>query len=156
MKNQTIRSVSGKVSGLSRTVLTTEKIAVVAPMPSASAATAAMVNPGLRTSARKACFNSFKICCICSPARHLFPNDDAAFHHERDFLQDADVGQWVAGNRDNVGQVAVLECANLAFPAKELRCVDGAGLNGCQRRQSVLHHEREFTRLRAMRERTHV
>src|SRR5580658_1598842 len=142
-----MRSVSGKVSGLSRTVLTTEKIAVVAPMPSASAATAAIVNPGLRTRARNACFSSFKICCMCSLARHSLSNDHAAFHHKSDFLQDVDVGQWVAGNRDNVRQVAVLECANLAFPAEELGCVDGSGLNGCQRRQSVLHHELEFARL---------
>jgi hypothetical protein len=43
MKN-TIRSGSGYGNGLRRTVLTTENTAVVAPMPSASAASAAKLN----------------------------------------------------------------------------------------------------------------
>ena len=42
--NMTRRSGSGNGTGLSRTALTTEKMAVFAPMPSASAATAASVN----------------------------------------------------------------------------------------------------------------
>ena len=37
--NRTMRSGSGNGSGLSSTVLTTEKMAVLAPMPSVSAAT---------------------------------------------------------------------------------------------------------------------
>ena len=44
--NATMRSGSGAAIGLSRTALTTEKIAVFAPMPSVSAATAASVNAG--------------------------------------------------------------------------------------------------------------
>jgi hypothetical protein len=43
----TIRSASGNDSGLSNTALTTEKMAVLTPMPSVSAATAASVNAGL-------------------------------------------------------------------------------------------------------------
>ena len=50
----TRRSGSGKGAGFSKTVLTTEKIAVFTPMPSASAATAAAVNPELRRSDRRA------------------------------------------------------------------------------------------------------
>jgi 16S rRNA C1402 (ribose-2'-O) methylase RsmI len=53
--NMTMRSDPGYGAGLSKTVLTTEKIAVFAPIPSASAATAAIVNAGLcRTSGASA------------------------------------------------------------------------------------------------------
>src|SRR3990170_1758307 len=45
-------------SGRSSTPFTTVKIVVVAPIPSASAATAATVKPGLRRSARQACRRS--------------------------------------------------------------------------------------------------
>ena len=44
--NNTMRSGSGTATGFSSTALTTEKIAVFAPMPSVSAATAASVNAG--------------------------------------------------------------------------------------------------------------
>ena len=44
--------------GLSSTALTMEKIAVLAPMPSARAPTAARVNPGLLRNARMACLAS--------------------------------------------------------------------------------------------------
>ncbi len=49
-----MRSGSANPSGSSSTAFTTEKIAVLAPIPSASAATAARVKPGLRRSARSA------------------------------------------------------------------------------------------------------
>ena len=44
--NMTRRSGSGNGTGFSNTALTTEKIAVFAPMPSARAATAAIVKLG--------------------------------------------------------------------------------------------------------------
>jgi hypothetical protein len=50
----TRRSGSGYGSGRSSTPLTMLKMAVVAPMPIASVATTAMVNPGLRRSERSA------------------------------------------------------------------------------------------------------
>ena len=56
----TIRSGSGYGSGLSSTVFTTEKIAVLAPIPSMSAATAAIVNPGVCRNMRSECFRSRK------------------------------------------------------------------------------------------------
>jgi hypothetical protein len=46
------RSGSGKGSGRSRTALTTLKMAVVAPMPSASVTAATAVKPGERRSRR--------------------------------------------------------------------------------------------------------
>src|SRR5579864_8863342 len=47
-----MRSGSGYGSGWSRTVLTTEKMAVLAPMPRARAAIATAVNPGVLISRR--------------------------------------------------------------------------------------------------------
>src|SRR5580658_424651 len=54
----TMRSGWGNARGLSSTVLTTEKMAVFAPIPSASADIAVAVKPGLWRSRRKACFTS--------------------------------------------------------------------------------------------------
>jgi hypothetical protein len=51
----TKRSGSGKVRGRSKTVLTTIKMAVFTPMPSAYAAIAVRANAGLAVSTRKAC-----------------------------------------------------------------------------------------------------
>src|ERR1700733_9476036 len=48
-------------SGFSRTPYTAVKIAVLAPIPSASVSTAAMVNPGFAASVRKAYRMSFSI-----------------------------------------------------------------------------------------------
>ena len=52
---------SGYGSGLSNTALTMENTAVFAPMPSAKAARAAIVNPGLRTNIRREYFASVNI-----------------------------------------------------------------------------------------------
>jgi hypothetical protein len=57
--NITSRFGSGKGTGLSKTALTTEKIAVLAAMPSASAETAAMVNAAFSRNIRIACLTSF-------------------------------------------------------------------------------------------------
>ena len=54
-RKTTSRSASGNGSVFSSTALTTEKIAVLAPIPRASAATAASVNPGLRRNRRSEC-----------------------------------------------------------------------------------------------------
>ena len=56
----TTRSGSGTATGFSSTALTTEKIAVLVPMPSVSAATAASVKAGLCANIRSACFKSCK------------------------------------------------------------------------------------------------
>src|SRR6185295_1304382 len=57
--NITSRFGSGKGTGLSRTALTSEKIAVLAAMPRASAETAAMVNAAFSRNIRIACLTSF-------------------------------------------------------------------------------------------------
>ena len=58
--NITRRSGSGNGTGFSSTALTTEKMAVLAPMPSASAATAAAVKPRLCPNIRSECRRSLK------------------------------------------------------------------------------------------------
>jgi hypothetical protein len=58
--NTTIRSGSGNDTGRSRTALTTEKMAVLAPMPSVRAATAASENAGVCQNIRSACLRSFR------------------------------------------------------------------------------------------------
>src|SRR5579864_4693802 len=60
----TMRSGWGYGSGFNSTVLTTEKMAVLAPMPRASAEIAVMVKPGLCRSMRSACFRSLSIVSI--------------------------------------------------------------------------------------------
>src|SRR5689334_3409124 len=58
--NMTIRSGSGKLTGFRRTVLMREKIAVLAPTPSARARTAVTVNPGAFRNMRMECLRSCK------------------------------------------------------------------------------------------------
>ena len=57
--NITIRSGSGKGAGFSRTELTTEKMAVLVPIPSVRAAMAAAVKPGLCRKMRSECLTSW-------------------------------------------------------------------------------------------------
>ena len=63
--NITSRSGSGNGTGFSSTAFTTEKIAVLIPMPSVSAAIAAIVNAGLRGNSRSECAKSLKNASIC-------------------------------------------------------------------------------------------
>ncbi len=56
--NITMRSEEGKAGGFSRTVLTTEKIAVLAPMPIARAATAVAVKLRFCQNIRSECLRS--------------------------------------------------------------------------------------------------
>src|SRR5262249_36391516 len=57
----TSRSGDGNGSGFNNTALTTLKMAVFAPIPSASVTTATRVNPGDLRSWRKASFKSFML-----------------------------------------------------------------------------------------------
>src|SRR5579862_5120144 len=123
----------------------TEKIAVVAPMPSVSAATAAIVKPGLRRSVRRACFRSRRIWDTGSLSVY-----HAAFHHEGYSLQDVNVRQRVAGNCDDVGEVSGLERADLAFPAEQFGAIQSPGLQRGEWRHGVVHQQRGLTRVRAV------
>ena len=60
LTNVTSRSGSGNGSGLSSTLFTTEKMAVLAPMPSVNAASAAAVKPGVCRNIRSECLRSRK------------------------------------------------------------------------------------------------
>src|SRR5262245_9769638 len=69
----TMRSGSGNGTGFRTTALTTEKIAVVVPMPSAIAATAVTANTGLVRNTRNACLRSSRnLVTTFSWAAHSF------------------------------------------------------------------------------------
>jgi hypothetical protein len=68
----TTRSGSGTATGLSKTALTTEKMAVVAPIPKVSAAIAARLNAGLWANMRRECLRSLKKASSISMSRLLF------------------------------------------------------------------------------------
>ena len=53
---------------------------------------------------------------IAAVRRRLFAVDDAVFHDEGYFLQCGDVVEGIAGDGDDVGEVAGLERADLVFP----------------------------------------
>src|SRR3954471_11135392 len=80
--NTTTRSASGTAIGLSSTALTTEKIAVLAPMPSVSAATAARVKAGLCANMRKECFKSFTNASMGRLSVRQLGQRQAGPHHE--------------------------------------------------------------------------
>src|SRR5262245_12877862 len=67
----TMRSGSGKGTGFRTTALTTEKIAVVVPIPSAIAVTAVTANTGLVRNTRNACLRSSSslVTTFSSPSR---------------------------------------------------------------------------------------
>ena len=76
--------------------------------------------------------------------------DDAAFHDEGDLLNGGDVGERIAGDGDDVGEIAGLKSADLILPAEEFRAVEHVRLEGGERRHAVLDHEDEFACLRAV------
>src|SRR5277367_6637089 len=88
--------------------------------------------------------------------RELLAIDNAVFHHEGYFLQGGDVVEGISRDGDDVGEVAGLQRSDLVGPLQELRAVDGAGLDGGQRRHAKFHHQHEFAALGAMRERADV
>src|SRR5687768_8586283 len=96
--NITIRSASGKGSGLKSTAFTTEKMAVLAPMPKASAATAVMVKLGLCRNMRSACLRSLRRVSI---ALDRTRSEDLLRCADEDGLGEAElvVGEVVAPHR---------------------------------------------------------
>ncbi len=61
-------------------------------------------------------------------------------HHELHALQLGDVLQRIARYRDNVGELAGLDCAEAVLLAEQLRSDGGGGLDGLHRRHPILHH----------------
>ena len=53
-------------------------------------------------------------------ARLLLSYDYAVLHHKAHVLDGGDVVERIAGDGDDVGEVAGLELADLAFPAEQL------------------------------------
>jgi hypothetical protein len=59
--------------------------------------------------------------------------DHAALHYERNIFQFTDVLQRIARNRNDVGQIARLQQANLPVPPEQLRSVEQISLQHRQR-----------------------
>src|SRR3989454_12001952 len=88
-ETNTSRPGSLNGSGRRRTALTTLKIAVFAPMPSASVSTATAVKPGFFSNWRKANLRSFITQCLhridfrCAPGRQETREQGDREEHER-------------------------------------------------------------------------
>src|SRR5438105_194075 len=54
-------------------------------------------------------------------------DDDALFHHERDMLRTLDVRQWIAWDRDDVGELSFLEHTDLVGHPEQLGVRGGRG-----------------------------
>src|SRR6266436_8734503 len=76
--------------------------------------------------------------------------DCAAFHHEADLFENADVGKRIAGNSNDICEIAGFESADLILPSEEFRAVEEAGLKGGKRGHSVFNHEVKFAGLRTV------
>src|SRR5207249_9281147 len=94
----TSRSASGKGNGRNKTPFTTLKMAVFAPMPSASVSTATAVKPGFFRNCRKANFKSF-----IAQSLHRIDSRRAACgqkaggqRHEQKNRGYANEGQWIS------------------------------------------------------------
>src|SRR3984957_11786395 len=70
--------------------------------------------------------------------------DVALFHDEADILEQFDVGQRVAANRDQIRQLAALDRPQLVRDSQQVGIGDGGGLNGLHRRHPIVHHESEL------------
>ena len=78
-------------------------------------------------------------------------SDGAGFHDEFHGLQDVDVGERVAGDGDEVGEVAGFEGADFVSPAKEICGVDCGGLDSVERLHAPLGHFGELLGVVAVR-----
>src|SRR5580693_2967534 len=74
----------------------------------------------------------------------LFFVDDAALHYEAYFCCYADVLERIAGDGDDVREVALFQSADLILPAEDFCAVEHICLQHGERLHSVLRHEDEF------------
>src|SRR5688572_7396498 len=102
--NNTTLSGSGYGSGFSRTALTTEKIAVLAPMPNARAATAAAVNTRFCRNIRNVCLRSCRNSSTSPSGQRI--------HH--DPLQLDTVSYDLVGGDDQSARSALIASVRLA------------------------------------------
>src|SRR5580700_6304097 len=78
--------------------------------------------------------------------------DCSTFHHEADFLQDADIGERIARNSNDICEIARFEGADLILPAEEFCAVEEVGLESSERGHAVFNHQDKFAGLCAVRE----
>ena len=76
--------------------------------------------------------------------------DCSTLHHEADFLQDADIGERIARNSNDICQIAGFEGADLILPAEEFCAVEEVGLESGERGHAVFNHQVKFAGLGAV------
>src|SRR5262249_27912276 len=74
-----------------------------------------------------------------------------AFHHEPYVLQSPHIPEWIAVNGHQVCPLAGFDGSDLVTPTEQVRGIDGGCLDGCERRESSLHHGIELTSVQTMR-----
>src|ERR1700722_16541972 len=75
----------------------------------------------------------------CRPKSIQFISDDlAALHHKLHSLKFSNVFQRVARNSDHIGKFAFVDRANPVLPAQHFRIDHGRGLQGRNRRHSMV------------------
>src|SRR3990172_4050154 len=93
------------------------------------------------------CVQSINIALL----RSEIPNDRVfvtlpTFHNEDNAPHRANVLKRVTFDRDHVGEVALLNCADLTLHPEQLRAADRCGSDSIKRLHSVIDHQVEFAR----------
>src|SRR6266511_1199046 len=70
--------------------------------------------------------------------------DHPSLHHEAHVLELCDIGKWIALNRNDVGEMAILNASDLAVLSEQLRRNRRRRLDGRHRSHSVANHVGKF------------
>src|SRR5260370_8597677 len=77
--------------------------------------------------------------------------NNPTLHHKSYVLDGSNVLERIAGDGNDVGQIAVLERPDLSLPAQQFRSIQQIGLQHGQGRHAIFHHEHESAGLRSAR-----
>src|SRR6266404_541547 len=81
----------------------------------------------------------------------VIANNGSALHDELDRFENVYVGEKVATDGDKIGIVACFERTDFVSPAKEIRGIDGGGLDGIERLHAPFDHLAKLSRVVAVR-----
>ena len=85
--------------------------------------------------------------------RDVVSYDFSALHDKFDSLKFGNVGQRIAGNRDKIGVLALIDRSDSIRPSKHLCINDGSGLDSpCRAHPSALDQRLKVEGLRIVRE----
>src|SRR3984957_19238926 len=118
--------------------------AMALPIPAVEPVTSAIFFANLR-SMRKSpmCEAQMRSSDCIDRSRVQFVNHPI-LHHEADALHETDVVDRIAGHRDDVGDLARRDAAQILVVPQQLRGADGRRLNGEHRRHAGSHHQLEL------------